>query len=129
MREGQKRDFARQLRGRMTDAELRLWRKLQRRQLAGMKFRRQCPIDGYIVDFACLSERIVIEVDGGQHHGSAYDAVRDACLHGHGFRILRFWNNEVIENIEGVCEMILQHACGSGPHPGLPPHAGEGEKP
>jgi very-short-patch-repair endonuclease len=77
----------------------------------------------------CLSASIVIEIDGGQHAGSAYDATRDAELNGRGFRVLRFWNNEVLDNTEGVCEMILRHASDLRPHPDLPPHAGEGDKP
>lgn len=128
MRKGQKRDFARQLRSRMTDAELRLWRELKRKQIGGMRFRRQCPIGPYIVDFVCLSAGVVIEIDGGQHAESVSDAVRDTELSSRGFRILRFWNNEVLENIEGVCDMIVRYADALHPHPDLPPHAGEGEK-
>ena len=108
MREGQKRDFARTLRRNMTEAETALWRRLCRRQLQRHRFRRQCPIGRYIVDFACLERRLVVEVDGGQHAGSTRDPRRDAWLRGQGFLILRFWNNEVLEQIEGVCDMILE---------------------
>ena len=129
MREGQKRDFARQLRGSLTDAERRLWRHLRRRQIAGARFRRQYPIGIYIADFVCLERRLVIEVDGSQHHASTADLHRDACLRDNGFVVVRFWNNEVMVNIEGVCEVILGHLIDTHPHPGLPPQAGEGEPP
>lgn len=129
MREGQKRDFARVLRANMTDAETELWKHVRRKQLLGYKFRRQHPIGPYIVDFVCLPQSLVIEIDGGQHADSEYDRFRKQGLARRGFRILRFWNNEVLGNIEGVCEMILRHLGDSGPHPGLPPHAGEGDKP
>lgn len=126
MREAQKRDFARHLRRNMTDAESHLWKILRRKQL-GERFRRQCPIDRYVVDFACLRRKLVVEVDGGQHAGSVRDRMRDACLVRLGYRVLRFWNNDVIENSEGVYSMI-QIVLSECPHPGLPPHAGEGEE-
>ena len=127
MREGQKRDFARQLRGTMSDAERRLWQQLRRRHVAGFRFRRQFPVGPYIVDFACLQGLLVIEVDGGQHDGQI-DASRDAFLRGQGFEVLRFWNNDVLRNTEGVCDVILRHLRDTYPHPGLPPRAGEGGK-
>ena len=126
MREGQKRDFARHLRRNMTDAESHLWKLLRRQQL-GERFRRQCPIDRYVVDFVCLRRKLIVEVDGGQHAGSSQDRVRDDCLAKLGYRVLRFWNNDVLENSEGVYGMI-QIALSDSPHPGLPPHAGEGEE-
>ena len=126
MREGQKRDFARHLRRNMTDAESHLWKLLRRQQL-GERFRRQCPIDRYVVDFVCLRRKLIVEVDGGQHAGSSQDRVRDACLTKLGYRVLRFWNNDVLENSEGVYGMI-HAALSERPHPDLPPHAGEGEQ-
>ncbi|HYG64755.1 MAG TPA: DUF559 domain-containing protein [Thermoanaerobaculia bacterium] len=96
---------ARNLRYEMTDAERHLWSKLRRRFLHH-KIRRQAPIGPYIVDFACFGRKLVIEVDGGQHCGSAADAVRDEFLRGRGFLVLRFWNHEVLGNIEGVLEVI-----------------------
>ena len=102
MRDLQQRDIARDLRRNMTDAEQRLWHYLRRRQLAGHRFRRQCPVGPYVADFACLERRLIIELDGGQHAGSAHDRCRDAYLHRCGFRVLRFWNNLVFENLEGV---------------------------
>ena len=93
---------ARQLRKNMTDAERALWRLLRQRQVNGLRFRRQVPIDHYIVDFACLEARLVIEVDGGQPFESQADKTRDAYLRSQGFRVLRFWNNDVLSNQDGV---------------------------
>ena len=92
----------------MTPAERRLWRQLRQQQLAGYRFRRQCPIGPYIVDFVCLQRRLVIEVDGGQHNDSPADARRDALLRQCGFRVLRFWNNDVQSNIDGVVDVIAR---------------------
>ena len=128
MREGQKRDFARHLRSSMTDAERALWRRLRRRQ-AGCRFRRQVPIGPFIADFACIERRLVIELDGGQHQGSRTDAGRDAWLRRGGYRVLRFWNTDVLQNMEGVLAVVLSQLARACPHPGLPPQAGEGEKP
>ena len=127
MREGQKRDRARELRRRMTDAERALWRCLRMRQLEGFRFRRQLPVGPYIVDFACLQARLIVEVDGGQHAGAAGDARRDAFLRSCGFRVLRFWNDEVLRNPEGVCEVILRRLAG-GPPPQPSPAGGGGSK-
>jgi len=99
---------ARQLRKNMTDAERAMWRLLRQRQISGLRFRRQVPIDQYIVDFACLEARLVIEVDGGQHFESEADKRRDAYLHGQGFRVLRFWNNDVLSNPDGVHRVITE---------------------
>lgn len=98
---------AKQLRSRSTDAELTLWQQLRAKRLRGLKFRRQVPIDNYIADFCSMSYRIVIEVDGGQHNDSKNDEVRDSYLKEQGFRVLRFWNNDVLENTEGVVDAIL----------------------
>ena len=96
---------ARRLRRNMTDAERRLWYRLRDHQL-GAHFRRQEPMERYVLDFVCFATKLVVEVDGGQHAESAADPVRDAFLRAKGFRVLRFWNNEVMENIEGVLETI-----------------------
>lgn len=96
---------ARELRSNMTEAERRLWQVLRERQVDGCKFRRQQPIGTYIADFACLQSRLIVEVDGG-HHGSDADGERDAWLRSQGFRVLRFWNNDVMENLEGVYQSI-----------------------
>ncbi|PIV76219.1 MAG: hypothetical protein COW56_01950 [Rhodocyclales bacterium CG17_big_fil_post_rev_8_21_14_2_50_68_7] len=97
---------ARMLRHDMTDAERRLWSRIRGRQL-GAYFRRQAPLERYVLDFVCFPARLVIEVDGGQHAESAADRVRDAWLKERGFRVLRFWNNEVLGDIEGVLEATM----------------------
>ena len=108
------------LRKAQTDAEGLLWYYLRDRQLGGHKFRRQQPIGNYIADFVCLSKKLIVELDGGQHDEQrAYDRERDACLHEQGFRVLRFWNNEVIGNCHGVLERIYNALQVS--RPSLPP--------
>ena len=97
---------ARALRQNMTDAERRLWRELRRGAL-GARFRRQVPIGSYIVDFACLQCRLVIELDGGQHLENPDDRQRDTWLRSQGYRVLRFWNHDVLQNAEGVLTVIL----------------------
>ena len=102
---------ARRLRRESTEAEKRLWNKLRARQLLGAKFRRQAPIGPYIVDFVCFERKLVIEIDGGQHaeHDQrAYDEERTKWLKSQGFRVLRFWNNEVLGNLEGVLTRIAE---------------------
>jgi very-short-patch-repair endonuclease len=91
----------------MTDAERVLWGRLRKRQLKGCSFRRQYPLGRYIVDFICLQQRLVIEVDGGQHNDQrAYDAMRTTWLEAQGYRVLRFWNNEVLNHTQAVIETI-----------------------
>ena len=101
------RDRARQLRREPTEAENRLWAILRGRQLHGAHFRRQHPIPPYVADFACVAARLVIEVDGGQHADGA-DTARDTYLTRHGWQVLRFWNNEVLENLDGVAQRIAE---------------------
>jgi very-short-patch-repair endonuclease len=99
---------ARQLRRNQSDAENRLWFQLRSRQL-GVKFRRQEPIGPFIVDFCAVDPKLIVEVDGGQHAAQeARDADRTACLERSGYRVLRFWNTEVLGNAEGVVERIAQ---------------------
>ena len=101
--------FARDLRQKHTDAEKALWMKLRNRQLEGVKFRRQPPIGSYIVDFASFQRRLIIEIDGGQHNEDrtkGRDEERTIRLEERGYRIIRFWNNEVLTNPEGVLEKI-----------------------
>lgn len=101
--------LARSLRKRPTEAEKLLWRYLSGKQLQGLKFRRQEPIGDYIVDFVCFSKRLIIEVDGGQHAiEREKDITRDEWLLSQGFKVLRFWNNEVLRNLEGVSDVILR---------------------
>ena len=96
----------RKLRTHMTDAESRLWQRLRGRQIAGFKFRRQHPFMDFVLDFACLEMRLVVEVDGGQHLDSQQDRVRDQRLHEAGFRVIRFWNNQVLQEIDAVVDAI-----------------------
>ncbi|MER3467030.1 MAG: site-specific DNA-methyltransferase, partial [Armatimonadota bacterium] len=101
--------FARQLRKEQTDAERLLWALLRNRRLAGFKFRRQHPIESYVVDFYCHEARLAVELDGGQHNEPdqrARDEQRTAFLKQRGVRVLRFWNNEVFQNTEGVLQAI-----------------------
>jgi very-short-patch-repair endonuclease len=106
---------SRQLRGGMTDTEKKLWRHLRMRQIDGHKFRRQFPLQGYIADFACVEKRLVVEIDGGQHAEDAeYDARRSEVFEKLGYRTLRFWNNEVLGEIEAVKTVIARAL-------GLPP--------
>jgi very-short-patch-repair endonuclease len=99
---------ATELRQNTTDAERRLWAALRGRRLQGYKFRRQHPIGRFIVDFACTRHRLVIEADGGQHDESKSDARRTAWLESQGWRVIRFWNNDILANTEGVVSTILE---------------------
>jgi very-short-patch-repair endonuclease len=116
---------ARNLRRNQTDAERKLWTYLRLMKRDGFHFRRQVPIDRVIVDFACYSARLVIEVDGGQHEmdsGRNVDAKRDSSLRKQGFQVLRLWNNDVLGNPEGVLDRI-QSAL-RDPHPNPSPQGG-----
>ena len=101
-------DRARAMRKQPTPAERRLWQRLRNRQLGGLKFRRQLPLGPYIADFACKGPAVIIECDGGQHAENAYDARRDAWFAAEGYRVFRFWNGEILDNLEGVLETILR---------------------
>jgi very-short-patch-repair endonuclease len=90
-----------------TDAERKLWLLLRDRRLSGTKFRRQVPFGSYILDFVCFEYRLVIEVDGGQHAESVTDKMRDTRLSSEGFRIVRYWNNDVLRNPDGVLMDLL----------------------
>jgi len=107
MREGQKTGIARRLRRQATQAEALLWHRLRNRALGGMKFRRQVPVGPYIADFLCVEHCLIVEADGGQHAEPDADVERDAFLKGKGYRILRFWNNDVLKRPDMVCETIL----------------------
>jgi very-short-patch-repair endonuclease len=110
---------ARRLRHKQTDAERLLWFRLRDRRLAGWKFKRQVPIDRFIVDFFCADAKLVLEIDGGQHDQQrAQDENRTAVLESMGYLVLRFWNNDVIQNLDGVLEEILATIDqGCPPHP------------
>jgi very-short-patch-repair endonuclease len=98
-----------------TDAEHRLWSMLRDRRMPAFKFRRQFVIDPYIVDFACLERRLIIEADGSQHAESEYDRRRDGFLRSQGFSVLRVWNNDVLENAAGVFEAIFAELTSTHP--------------
>ena len=119
--------ISRILRKHGTDVENRLWFHLKGKQVEGIKFRRQAPIGKYIVDFVAFEKRLVIELDGGQHAEAEKDndIRRDAWLNSQGFRVLRFWNNEVLQNLEGVLESIRVNC---SRHPPLTPPIQGGEK-
>lgn len=113
--------IARRLRRNQTDVEKILWQHLRNRRLNGVKFRRQHPIGRYIVDFVCREEALIVEVDGGQHNSELEkkrDVVRTAWLEKEGYKILRFWNNEVIENLDGVLQIISDFLTSPAPSPG-----------
>jgi very-short-patch-repair endonuclease len=122
-------EFAKQLRKTMTDAERRLWSRLRGNQIAGAKFRKQAPIENYIVDFVCFERKVIIELDGGQHVAQAEkDAIRTAWLNSRGFNVLRFWNHQIFEELDPVLEAI--GIALTTPHPNPPPQGGRGpEKP
>ncbi|WP_428312105.1 endonuclease domain-containing protein [Hydrocarboniphaga sp.] len=125
MRIGKTQHHAIELRRHSTDAEQRLWQRLKLRQLLGYKFRRQAPIGPYVADFACLEKRLIVELDGGQHADSARDTRRPAYLEAQGFRVHRFWNDQIFKETNAVLEVI---AASLRPHPDLPPQAGEGDQ-
>jgi very-short-patch-repair endonuclease len=123
---------AARLRRDMTDAEAALWLRLRNRRLDGFKFRSQWSLEPYVADFCCLAARLVIEVDGGQHNEKK-DARRTERLQARGFRVIRFWNNDVLTNMDGVLEVISAALKGQegqqkeeDPHPSPLPQAGEG---
>jgi very-short-patch-repair endonuclease len=111
----------RTLRRNMTDAERLLWKRLRGCQIQGCKFRRQHPFNDFILDFVCLEAKLVVEVDGGQHNDSAKDALRDQALSNAGFRVMRFWNNQVLNAMEAVVEAIWLELAKIHPSPPNPP--------
>jgi very-short-patch-repair endonuclease len=111
----------------MTDTERKLWRALRARSI-GPKFRRQVPLGPYVVDFVCFESKMIVEVDGGQHAGSAKDAIRDKYFDDRGYRVLRFWNSDVLSNLEGVLTAIAEsHPSPGAPKAGAPPSPSRGE--
>ena len=120
--------IVKKLRENATDAERKLWHHLRRKQIDGLRFRRQYPLGPYIVDFVCLPARLIIEVDGGQHtEQMERDAARTAWLKAQGFRVIRFWNNEVLGNIEGVLHVIGEQLAPATPPPPTPSREGRGK--
>lgn len=127
---GDMKQLARNLRQNQTNAEQRLWGHLRNRQLEDHKFKRQYWIENYIVDFICIEKRLAVELDGSQHADEPVaenDQQRSAFLEAHGIKVLRFWNNEVFDNLEGVLENILA-ALQIHPSPYPLPSRGEGKK-
>ncbi len=115
--------LAKELRHTQTEAEGVLWSKLRNKQLDGIKFRRQQPLGGYIVDFVSLDKKLIIEIDGGQHseeQAIKQDGQRTKWLENEGYRVIRFWNNDVLENLEGVI-MEIQEKLDDRYHPHLNP--------
>ena len=126
--ESRPQKHARELRRNLTEAEQVLWKELRKYSL-GWRFRRQFPIPPYIVDFACIDARLIIEAEGGQHAEPGEHDRRDSELRQQGWRVLRFWNNEIVQNREGVLRIIadtLGPPHDRSPHPNPPPLAGEG---
>ena len=137
-------DRAKHLRSHQTDAEQRLWYHLRGHRFMGLKFKRQKPLGRYIVDFICQERGLIVEVDGGQHAEQTHcDEQRDAWLRERGYRVLRFWNHEVMQQLDGVLERIRREVVAPSPPSPLPstgegskeaspvdslPHAGEGEE-
>jgi len=112
---------ARRLRRHQTDAEQILWFRLRGRRLAGWKFKRQVPIDRFVVDFVCGDAKLIVELDGGQHADrTLQDEERTKTLEAMGYLVLRFWNNDVMRNIEGVLEEILNTLSQQSPEPPHP---------
>ena len=112
---GQTLTKAQRLRREMTDAERKLWSVLRDRRLEGAKFRRQQPIGPFVADFVCQEQRLIIEADGGQHAESVSDNRRTQFLESKGYRLLRFWNHDIMSNLDGVARVIA--AALSTPHP------------
>jgi very-short-patch-repair endonuclease len=133
-RDPDQRDFARRLRNQMTEAEKSLWHFLRAQRLDGHKFRRQAAIGAYVVDFVCFAENLIVELDGAQHgepDAAEYDAQRTAWLLARGYRVMRFWNHKLDEEIQSVVEQIRRALAGeelNAPQSPLPnpPRQGEG---
>jgi very-short-patch-repair endonuclease len=119
------RRIARRLRNQSTDTERKLWRHLRDRQIGGFKFRRQHPVGRYVVDFVNLEKKVVVELDGGQHAIDRGDKIRDDWLRSEGYQVLRFWDNQVFSDLEGVLETIRDVLL--TPHPDPLPQGERGE--
>ena len=129
----QRRANARRMRSALTEAELKLWNAVRAHRLMGLSFRRQIPIAGYIVDFACPTHRLIVEVDGSQHgddEGLRRDDIRTRWLQSEGYRVIRFWNNDVMSRTDAVLETIHDIITVTPPRlpaAGDPPPQGEGK--
>lgn len=122
------KQLARNLRRNQTEAEKRLWRSFRDRQVCGFKFRRQHIIEPYIVDFVCIEKKLIVEIDGGQHAERVEaDKERTSCLENKGYKVIRFWNNEVLGNTDAVLDVIFD-ILNETPHPNPLPSKGRGDK-
>ena len=117
--------IARRLRKCSTDTEQQLWRHLRNRQVEGFKFRREQPVGRYVVDFVNLEKKVVIELDGGQHALDPNDKIRDEWLRAEGYKVLRFWDNQIFSDLEGVLEIIRDALL--TPHPAPLPQGERGD--
>jgi very-short-patch-repair endonuclease len=115
--------IARKLRRNETEAEKKLWQALRARQFLGLKFRRQSPVAGFVADFLCEELRIIVEADGGQHAENTADKERTDRLHAAGYHVIRYWNRDIMNNLEGVLEDLrtcsIAISDGEAPHPTL----------
>jgi len=112
----------------MTASEDKLWRHLRAHRLKGEKFRRQQPIGPYVVDFVHFGTRLIVKADGGQHIDAPHDERRDAWLRAQGFKVMRFWNNEIMSNLDGVLATVMAAVTELPPLPRPSPTRGEGAK-
>ncbi len=119
--------MARKLRANLTDAEIKFWNHVKQRQFRGLKFRRQTPVGPYVADYLCYEHHLIVEIDGGQHNDKTADLERTKFLESKGFRVMRFWNNDVLQNIEGVLETIAAEL-GLNGSPSPNPSLREGKK-
>ena len=120
--------FAKSLRKQATDTERLLWRYLRAKHFGSLKFRRQQLIGTYIVDFVCFEKKIIVELDGGQHaqpEKIQNDSIRDQWFEAQGYKVLRFWDNEVLTNTQGVFEVISKHCLNHPPLNPLPSREGK----
>ena len=122
----EQREFAKQLRHHLTESENKLWRHLRAHRLNGEKFRRQQPIGPYVVDFVHFGARLIVEADGGQHNGAPRDESRDVRLHARGFKVMRFWNSEIMNNLDGVLATVMTAITEFPLSPVPSPERGEG---
>jgi very-short-patch-repair endonuclease len=122
------REQAKTLRREMTDSEKKIWQMLRSHQIEGHQFRRQVPFGRYIADFVCHEAKLIVEIDGGQHNlSSEREVLRTRFLESQGYRVLRFWNNEVLENLDGVQTVIARELALRSPPPNPPPSRGRAE--
>ena len=123
-------ESARKLRKNMTDTEQYVWSRIRHKQLGGFRFRRQHPIGSFIGDFICLEQRLILELDGGQHDDRKdYDELRTRYLNECGYRVVRYWNHQIFEDWDWIAEDLFRLLSeGATPHPNPPPQGGRGQE-